>query len=169
VYSGAPTAGSFTLTFQGETTDPIPYGSDASVLQSELAALPAIGAGNIQVLNTTGTPTYFIWFQGPFASTTVPMISADGSGLTGGGIAAYGVIYDHGWKDTWGTESPAELAFAEAIFEQLRIIVEYALDTRPDVRLVLTDYDYMQEGAGGADGRRRTGTSQTAEQSNSNS
>jgi hypothetical protein len=152
-FVGAPTGGTFTLTFQGQTTAPIPYNVDASVVQSALENLSTIGQGNITVLNTTGTPRYFCWFQGIFASTPVPMMTANGSGLTGDGdeqILVNGVKFDHGWKDTWGSESPAELAFANAVLEQLQIIVEYVLAVRPDVRVLVCDYDYMDEAAGGA-------------------
>ncbi len=152
VNSGEPSGGTFTVTFQGQTTGPIPYGSDASVVQAELEGLSTIGTGNIAVSNATGGARYFCAFQGAFAGSAVPAMSANGSGLTGisPAITAYPVIFDHGWKQTWGTESPAEYAFAEAILEQLQIVAEYALDTRPDIRLVLHDYDYMDQGVGGA-------------------
>ena len=154
VFHGDPAGGTYTLTFEGQTTAAIAYGAAASEVQSALEALGTIGAGNIEVIDATGVPTYFCSFQGVFEETPVPMMTADGSGLTGDGdedITAHGVRFDHGWKDTWGTESPAELAFAEALAEQMQIVVEAALDTRPDVRLLLCDYDYMDEGVGGAD------------------
>ncbi|HNR35577.1 MAG TPA: hypothetical protein PKO36_10380 [Candidatus Hydrogenedentes bacterium] len=154
VFRGGPEGGSFTLTFQGQTTAPLPLGASSAEVQSALEALPAIGAGNIEVEDARGLPTYFCTFKGVFANTAVPLMTANGSGLNGGtspSVTVHGVRFDHGWKETWGTESKAEYAFAYAILDQLRIIVEYTLDSRPDVRVVLTDYDYMDEGVGGAD------------------
>jgi len=152
-FAGDPTGGTFTLTFDGATTSPIPYGADAAVVDAALEALGTIGAGNVEVTPTSGMPTYFCWFQGVFEDTPVPMMTANGSGLTGDGdeaIAVHGVEFDHGWKETWGAESPAELAFAQAILEQMQIVVETALDARPDVRVLVCDYDYMDEDVGGA-------------------
>lgn len=152
-FDGDPTGGTFTLTFEGQTTGAIPYGADATVVDGALEALGTIGPGNIEVTPTSGMPTYFCWFQGVFEDAAVAMMTADGSGLIGDGdetMAVNGVEFDHGWKEFWGTESPAELAFAEAILEQLQIIVETALDVRPDVRVLLCDYDYMDEDVGGA-------------------
>ena len=148
-----PTGGTFTLTFEGETTDPIPFDAGASEVQSALEALSAIGPGNIEVIPAEGLPTYFCMFVGIFDESPVPMMTANGSGLTGPGgqyLLVHGVRFDHGWKETWGTESPAELAFATAIAEQMQIVVEHALDARPDVRLLMCDYDYMDEDVGGA-------------------
>jgi len=152
-FSGEPTGGTFTLTFAGQTTGAIAYGADASVVDGALEALGTIGPGNIEVTLTSGMPTYFCWFQGVFADSAVAMMTSNGSGLTGDGdesMAVHGVEFDHGWKETWGAESPAELAFAEAIAGQLQIVVERALDVRPDVRVLLCDYDYMDEDVGGA-------------------
>lgn len=156
VFYGEPTGGTFTVTFQGQTTAPIALGATAAEVQNALEALSTIGAGNVEVEDARGLPTYFVSFTGVFANTSVPMMVADGSGLTGGSspyVTANGVIFDHGWKETWGTESKAEYAFAYAFLGQLQIIVEYILDTRPDVRVLLTDYDYMDASVGGADVR----------------
>lgn len=42
--------GSFTLTFRGRTTVPIPFNAKAYELQSKLEALPTIGKGNLKII-----------------------------------------------------------------------------------------------------------------------
>jgi len=43
-------AGTFTLTFRGKTTVPIPYNAKAYALQSMIEAIPTIGAGNTKLI-----------------------------------------------------------------------------------------------------------------------
>jgi hypothetical protein len=85
------TEGTYTLTFKGETTDPIPFdsiGGSSGEIEPALAALPAIGGdANIQVSNGTGLiqgNTYlYVVFTGTFAGTDQPPISVDSSQLAG--------------------------------------------------------------------------------------
>jgi hypothetical protein len=53
VLAGNPTGGTFTLTFEGDTTGPIPFNATALQVQTALEALPNIGPGNAA---TTGGP-----------------------------------------------------------------------------------------------------------------
>ena len=50
--TGGPTGGTFTLTFDGDTTGTISYNASAATVQSDLAALTSVGSGNVTV--TTG-------------------------------------------------------------------------------------------------------------------
>ena len=56
--TGSPTGGFFTLTFEGDTTGPIPFDATAAQVQAALEALPNIGPGNAETIlgpvNTTG-------------------------------------------------------------------------------------------------------------------
>ena len=56
--TGSPTGGTFTLTFEGDTTGPIPFDATAAQVQTALEALPNIGPGNAETtlgpVNTTG-------------------------------------------------------------------------------------------------------------------
>ncbi len=70
-------AGTFTLTFQAQTTKPIAFNAKANSIQKELEALATIGPGNVEV---TGTGPFQIIFKGPLAGTEEP-IGANGSGL----------------------------------------------------------------------------------------
>jgi len=45
--TGSPTGGTFTLTFQGQTTAPIAYNATAAVVDAALELLPNIGSGGV--------------------------------------------------------------------------------------------------------------------------
>lgn len=72
------TAGTYTLSFSGAVTGPIAYNATAADLQAALEGLATIGAGNVSV-----TGTYLVTFGGTLATTPVPPLVADGTGLTG--------------------------------------------------------------------------------------
>jgi hypothetical protein len=81
------TSGTFTLSFEGQPTAPIPYNVDTSQLQAALQALPAIGAGNISVAEGGfGIRSYRVEFTHALGSTDVSTLSADSSGLSGGSV-----------------------------------------------------------------------------------
>lgn len=80
---GAPTGGTFTLSFVNQPTTGIPWNADAPTVQSAINALTAIGAGNVLVTGNAGGP-WTITFAGVLATTPVPTLGADASGLTGG-------------------------------------------------------------------------------------
>lgn len=87
--TGGPTGGTFTLTYGGDTTTPLPYNATAVQVQSALALLSSIGFGNVAVSGSAGGP-YTITFKGVLGATNVPLITATGS-LTGGTTPAIGV------------------------------------------------------------------------------
>ncbi len=78
------TAGSYTLSFDGSTTGPIPYSSGSGEVQGALATLPTVGSGNVSV-SGQGTPTnpYVVTFKGALGGSNQPTISADESQLSG--------------------------------------------------------------------------------------
>ena len=87
---GEPTDGTFTLTWDGNTTDPINWNATAATVELRLGALPGISAGDIKVEKE--------WFQkyapwvitfgagagSKFKGVGVPMITGDGTDLEGG-------------------------------------------------------------------------------------
>lgn len=77
---GAPSAGTFTLTYKGQTTTAIAYNATSSAVQTALQALSTIGAGNATV---SGTGPYIVNFAGALATDTTAM-TGNGTGLTGG-------------------------------------------------------------------------------------
>ncbi|HEY7312113.1 MAG TPA: hypothetical protein VH643_22300 [Gemmataceae bacterium] len=87
--TGAPTGGTFTLTFAGQTTAPIAYNANAATVQSALQALPNIGSNNVLVSGTAGA--WRVRFAGSLAGTYQAQLSGNGSGLTGGTSPAVAV------------------------------------------------------------------------------
>ena len=83
--SGTPTGGTFVLTFQGYSTGDISYNARATAIQTELEALPTIGAGNVLCTGSTlvsGPIT--IKFQGDLADSLQQRIVPNGTNLKGG-------------------------------------------------------------------------------------
>lgn len=83
--TGTPTGGTFTLTFNGQTTAPIAYNANAAAVQAALEALSVIGTGNVLGGGGAlpGTPVT-ITFRGSLAGINVLVMTASGAGLTGG-------------------------------------------------------------------------------------
>jgi phage tail sheath protein FI len=89
--SGTPTGGTFTLTFNGQTTSSIAYNASASTVQTALQALSTIGSGNAVVSGGPGPGTaWVVTFQGTLQHTNVPAMTATSS-LTGGTSPAVAV------------------------------------------------------------------------------
>lgn len=80
--TGTPTGGTFTLTFDGQTTAAIAYNANAAAVQSALLALSNLDTGDVAVTGTN--PDFTVTFGGDYADTNVAQMTADGSGLTGG-------------------------------------------------------------------------------------
>ncbi len=115
--TGTPTGGSFTLTFNGQTTAAIAYNAAASAVQSALEALSNVASGDV---TCTGGPLpgSFVTatFGGQYAATNVPAMTATGS-LTGGSTPAVAVTtptegqsialtpLPSGWEDLGWTSS----------------------------------------------------------------
>jgi hypothetical protein len=81
------TGGTFTLSFEGETTAPIPFNAIQGEVREALEALPAIGAGNVVVsgaaVHVEGGTFQNVNFTHTLGEADVPQMTADGSGLTG--------------------------------------------------------------------------------------
>ena len=72
------TGGSFTLTFDGQTTTPIGVPIDNAAMEGALEAL-----ANVDDVAVTGTGTRTVSFRGSLSQTNVAQMTADGSGLVG--------------------------------------------------------------------------------------
>jgi PKD repeat protein len=79
-----PTAGTWTLTYDGETAT-LPYNATARQIQAALEALPGIGEGNVDCRGNAASGALFCYFQGERAGEALDLLTADGSGLTGAG------------------------------------------------------------------------------------
>lgn len=81
---GAASAGTVTITFQGNTTAAIDFDATVAEVQAALDALPNVNPDDIVV---TGGPwpatDLTLTFQGQYAGTNVTQITADGGAATG--------------------------------------------------------------------------------------
>lgn len=83
--TGGPTGGTFTLTYNGQTTSAIPFSATAAQVQSALSALPNIGSG--QVLCSGGAlpgTAVVVTFAGMMSGLPINPITINGAALTGG-------------------------------------------------------------------------------------
>lgn len=88
----ATSGGTFTLTFQGEETAAIAYDASAATIQTALEALSNIAAGDVSVGGAS--PTWTVEFQQAYANVNVPLLTGDGSSLTGAGSIGHETIQD---------------------------------------------------------------------------
>ncbi|WP_247691241.1 hypothetical protein [Streptomyces sp. B15] len=83
--TGAPTGGTYTLTFLGQTTAAISFDATASALQTALEGLSNVEPGDVAC---TGGPhpdtSIAVTFAGQYAATDVAQMTGDATGLTGG-------------------------------------------------------------------------------------
>jgi sugar lactone lactonase YvrE len=86
------TGGTYKLIFEGEETAPIEWNAEEFQVSEALAALANIGEGNVGV--TRSGQTYTVTFQGALASTDVPQLSADSTGLSEGTVNHIETIVD---------------------------------------------------------------------------
>lgn len=84
------TGGTFTLTYDGQTTDAIAENATAATVQTELEQLSNIEVGDVVVTGSAGGP-YTLTFGGNLADVNVEALTASAAGLTqaaGTGTAA---------------------------------------------------------------------------------
>lgn len=80
--TGTPTGGTFTVTYDGQTTAAIAYNANAAALQTALENLNNIEVGDVAVTGTN--PNFAVEFTGLLAAKNVSEMTADGALLTGG-------------------------------------------------------------------------------------
>lgn len=86
VLTVAATGGEYTLTFNGETTEPIQYNAEAQTIASALWNLKQIGGHGVNVEGPPGGP-YTIEFSNQLENTNIPQIECNASKLVGGGCS----------------------------------------------------------------------------------
>ncbi|MEU9703107.1 hypothetical protein [Streptomyces sp. NPDC047981] len=83
--TGTPTGGTYTLTFDGQTTAGIAYNAAASAVQSALEALSNIVPGDVVCAGGPHPGTAVtVTFGGQYDGTDVPQMTASAASLTGG-------------------------------------------------------------------------------------
>ncbi|MDB5856869.1 MAG: Hemolysin-type calcium-binding region, partial [Ramlibacter sp.] len=79
------TGGTFTLTFDGQTTRAIAFDATSPTLKSALLELSNIGDEDISVSRPVAGGPWYVTFRGPAAGLSVEDLSASGTALVGGG------------------------------------------------------------------------------------
>ncbi|WP_169542310.1 ThuA domain-containing protein [Solirubrobacter soli] len=82
------TGGTFTLTWNGQTTAPLPYNATTAQVDAALEALSNVGTDNIQTSATPATANAStgvinVFFRRALSHKDQPLITANGAGLTG--------------------------------------------------------------------------------------
>lgn len=88
--TGAPTGGTFTLTWSGQTTSALAFNASAAQVQAALRLLSNINGANVNVTGDAGGP-YTVEFVGTLAGGNRAEMTADGASLTGGTTPAVAV------------------------------------------------------------------------------
>ncbi|NUS82797.1 MAG: hypothetical protein HOY75_08585 [Streptomyces sp.] len=90
--TGAPTGGTYTITFSGQTTAGIPYNATAAQVKAALEALSNINVGDVAVSGGPHPGTAIaVTFGGQYLSDDVAQMTASAAGLTGGTSPAVNV------------------------------------------------------------------------------
>ena len=78
------TGGTFTLTFNGQTTAPIAFNATAAAVQTALEGLANVEPGDVVATGgPVNTANVTVNFRGQYTQVNVPQMTSDGSGLTG--------------------------------------------------------------------------------------
>jgi len=94
---GAPTGGTFTLTFGGQTTGQLQWDATSHTVQTALEALSSIGAGNVRISNGHALRQYFVVaYRSSLKDTNVATIQLNSVGLTGETSPGVTVLKDGG-------------------------------------------------------------------------
>ncbi len=135
--TGTPAGGTFTLTFQGDTTATIAYNATASAVEDALEALSTIGQGNVRVTGGPGPGTpYVVTFINDLAANDQPLVTDDQTGLTGGTTPAVTVT-----QTTAGSETGFDPRILVGTYEKPGTIVKILTDPRGDGLDRIAEYD----------------------------
>lgn len=84
-YTATVSGGTFTLTFDGETTTALDWDSTAGEVQTALEALSNLAPGDVVITLGPGPADMLATFGGNYAGVDVPLMVADDASITGGG------------------------------------------------------------------------------------
>ena len=146
--TNAPTGGTFTLTYSGQTTGTIAYNASAATVDAALEALSNIGAGDVAVTGSAGGP-WTVTFGTALASTNVAQMTGSGASLTGATNQAFAVaaVTASAGPNHWDTPSnwsPANVPITgdDVRFENSDTDCLYGLDqtgvTLASLRMAMT-------------------------------
>jgi Flp pilus assembly protein TadG len=116
------TGGTFTLTFNGQTTGPLAFDATAGTVQTALQGLSSIGSGNVSVASSVVSTNRFydVTFSGSLAMTDVGAMTV-GASLTPVGASASVATTTQGFPDgptgnSVANQSGSGFGFAGAMF-----------------------------------------------------
>ncbi len=110
------TGGSFTLSFDGETTGPLAYNATADNIRAALQSLTAINSGDVSVTGSIGGP-WTVEFTGSLAGTDVAALQINTEGLLSsfplemdvydslGNVHTLAVAFDKAGTNEWTWEA----------------------------------------------------------------
>jgi hypothetical protein len=149
--TGAPTGGTFTLTFGGDTTSNIAYNASAATVQSDLAALASIGSDNVVVTQAVDGG-WEVRFAGSLAGVYQSQMTASGSGLTGGSSPSVAVSTlslggDAGHvADTTDPDGIDTRTYSDSLGRTVQTIQDFTNGAVTDSSNKTTDYTYNSVG-----------------------
>lgn len=83
--TGAPTGGTFTLSFKGYTTTPLAWNATAATVDAALEALSSVGTNGVVAGGGPGPATpWTVQFAGQLGNQAVPLLTGSAALLTGG-------------------------------------------------------------------------------------
>lgn len=83
---GAASAGTVTITFDGQTTGAIAFNASAATVQTALEAMSNINPGDVVVTGGPLPGTITLTFGGQYLGVNVPQVTVTPTGLTGGTV-----------------------------------------------------------------------------------
>ena len=136
---GTPTQGSFTITFNGQTTPPISYNATITTVQNALTGLSNVGAGNARVgRGPLPNNAVRVAFTGALANSDLPQMTTSDTNLDAGvssqvvtGVNGY---QTDGYRSKSGTSmaSPAVAGVFALMLEAWQITYSAPLGTTID-------------------------------------
>lgn len=103
-------AGTFTITWNAQTTIALAWNASAADVQNALCALSNVGLGNITVNNTY---PYVVYFQGTLGEVAQAMLTVNVSGLSGSGVTGIVTAVANGGQMAF-TDSELGLLYDQA-------------------------------------------------------
>lgn len=118
------TGGTFTLTFDSETTAAIDWDATSAEIEAELEGLASVGAGNVSV---TGDGPHVVEFIGDLAHTDVGAITTDDALVTGNEWQAITITATGGTYTITGTAGQSEAVAWDADAATIRTALGNAI------------------------------------------
>ncbi|MFE6223015.1 hypothetical protein [Streptomyces sp. NPDC057854] len=120
---GSATAGTITITFDGQTTGSIAYNAAAATVQAALEALSNIAPGDVTVSGGPLPGTITLTFGGQYQGVNVPQVTVTPTGLTGGTVTVSTTV--QGSKEDPVITLKSHTASTGGVTTNLPVITEY--------------------------------------------